>query len=101
LALATTHPIFQFVQQVEHVTYSGRIATMLGQPALYITERAVFALRPDGLELLEIAPGVDLQQDILSKMAFKPIINAQPKLMDARIFHDQPMGLKSDITKHC
>jgi propionate CoA-transferase len=60
---------------------------------LYVTERCVFRLCPEGLELVEIAPGIDLQRDILERMEFRPVIRGEPALMDARIFRDEPMGL--------
>jgi len=60
---------------------------------LYITERAVFQLTAGGLELLEIAPGVDLARDILGQMEFKPLISPQLKVMDSRIFAGPLMGL--------
>ena len=56
----------KFVDAVEHVTFSGVEATKRGRSALYVTERCVFALRPDGLELIEVAPGVDIERDILA-----------------------------------
>jgi propionate CoA-transferase len=52
-------------------------------------------LTTEGLELIEIAPGIDLQKDILDKMDFKPIMHKEPALMDARIFSDEPMGIRS------
>ena len=58
----------------------------------YITERAVFTLKEDGLHLVEIAPGVSLQEDILDKMDFTPIISPDLKLMDERLFIDASMG---------
>ena len=62
---------------------------------MYITERAVFKLEKDGIHLIEIAPGIDLQTQILDMMDFAPIIpEGGPKLMDERIFRDEPMGLK-------
>ena len=67
----------KFVEQVDHVTFSGATAVQAGQPVLYVTERCVFRLTPAGLELIEIAPGVDLERDILARMAFRPIINGQ------------------------
>ena len=67
------------------------------QPVLYVTERCVFRLREEGLELVEIAPGIDLERDILAIMDFKPIINKDPLLMDPRIFQPEPMGLKNDL----
>ena len=77
----------KFVHAVEQVTFSGEYATESGQQVLYITERAVFELTPQGIELIEIAPGVDLENDILSKMDFAPIVRA-PKVMDAAVFAD-------------
>src|SRR5205085_12236352 len=62
----------KFVERVEHVTYSGSVAAARGQPALYVTERAVFRLDRDGLQLIEIAPGIDLERDILAQMGFAP-----------------------------
>ena len=58
----------------------------------YITERAVFTLKADGLHLVEIAPGVDLEKDILAKMDFAPVISPQLTLMDKRLFIDGVMG---------
>jgi propionate CoA-transferase len=72
-------------------------AARRGKQVLYITERCVFRLTADGLELTEIAPGVDLQKDILDKMDFRPIIHGQPALMDARIFADEPMGIRAEL----
>ncbi|HSV56673.1 MAG TPA: 3-oxoacid CoA-transferase, partial [Magnetospirillaceae bacterium] len=83
----------KFVKSVEHKTFSGEYATQTGQTVMYITERAVFTLSKDGLELSEVAPGVDVQKDILDLMDFKPILRGTPKLMDARIFTEKPMGL--------
>jgi propionate CoA-transferase len=88
-----TGPI-KFVREVEHRTFSGAYANKRGQPVLYVTERCVFKLAPDGLELIEVAPGVDIERDILARMEFKPIVRGEPKLMDAAIFGDGPMGLR-------
>mgnify|MGYP004457701991 FL=1 len=82
----------KFLKHVEQVTFSGAYANTVGQPVLYVTERAVFKLTPDGLELIEIAPGIDLHNDILAHMDFQPIVR-DVKIMDARIFADKPMGL--------
>jgi len=87
----------KFIDQVEQKTFSGRYAAKNRQPVLYVTERCVFKLKEEGLELLEIAPGIDIERDILAHMAFKPIIDKEPQLMDSRIFQPQPMGLKNDL----
>jgi len=64
---------------------------------LYVTERCVFRLCAEGLELVEIAPGVDLQRDILDKMDFMPIMHTEPALMDSRIFQDEPMKIRAQM----
>ena len=64
---------------------------------LYVTERCVFELTPDGVELIEVAPGVDIERDILAHMRFKPVIRGTPRPMDPRIFRDEAMDLRSTI----
>ena len=97
LAIVTEATARKFVADVEHVTFSGRFAVQNRQPVLYVTERCVFALRPDGLELIEVAPGIEIERDILRLMDFAPLIPSDPALMDARIFTDAPMGLRDDM----
>jgi len=87
----------KFLADVEQRTFSGEYAAAAGQPVLYVTERCVFQLTPDGLELTEIALGADLEKDVLAHIGFEPIIRGEPKLMDARIFAAGPMGLKEDL----
>ncbi|MGD8971897.1 MAG: acyl CoA:acetate/3-ketoacid CoA transferase [Desulfobacterales bacterium] len=87
----------KFVDQVEHVTFSGKYARIKNQPVLYVTERCVFKLNEQGMEIAEIAPGIDLEKDILALMDFTPAIKGSPRLMDARIFKPEPMGLKDDL----
>jgi len=89
----------KFVDQVEHRTFSGELAAARGQPVLYVTERCVFRLRERGMELIEVAPGIDLERDILSLMDFEPVIDGEPRLMDARIFSPEPMGLAEDLLR--
>ncbi|MEO8921282.1 MAG: acyl CoA:acetate/3-ketoacid CoA transferase, partial [Caldimonas sp.] len=87
----------KFVAEVEHRTFSGKYAAARKQTVLYITERCVFSLCAEGLELIEIAPGVDLAKDILAKMDFAPVIHRPPVLMDERIFMPEPMGLRDSM----
>ena len=87
----------KFVAEVEHRTFSGDYANKRGQDVLYITERCVFRLVEGGLELIEIAPGVDLERDVLAHMDFVPAISPELKLMDARIFADAPMVIREEI----
>ena len=85
----------KFVHAVEHRTFSGERARKLGQRVLYVTERCVFQLAPTaGLELIEIAPGIDLQRDILAQMDFTPAISPQLRQMDPRLFAPEPMKLR-------
>ncbi|CAN2533280.1 Acetate+CoA-transferase+YdiF [Methylocapsa aurea] len=86
----------KFLKFVEQVTFSGKYAQKREQPVIYVTERCVFQLTKDGLELIEVAPGIDIERDILPHMDFKPIVK-HPILMDKRIFVDEPMGLISDL----
>ena len=87
----------KFVKEVEHRTFSGSQAAKWGKTVLYVTERCVFNLTKEWLELIEIAPGVDLQKVILDQMDFKPIMHREPQLMDARIFADEPMGIRPQM----
>jgi propionate CoA-transferase len=91
--------VHKFVQEVEHRTFSGPVAFSQGQRVLYITERCVFRLVKDGLELIEIAPGVDLDRDILAHMDFAPAIAPNLKLMSPALFRPEPMGLLELLPK--
>jgi len=85
------HP--KFVREVEHVTFSGAHAAASGREVIFITERCVFRLVPGGLVLTEIAPGIDLDRDILGHMAFTPGIDKCLKPMDSRVFSPEKMGI--------
>ena len=82
----------KFRDKVQQVTFSGPYAAENQRPILYVTERCVFRLTVAGVELIEIAPGIDIARDILAHMDFHPIIN-KPRLMNAAIFIDEPMRL--------
>jgi propionate CoA-transferase len=86
----------KFVKAVEQRTFSGPYAAQNDKDVLYVTERCVFRLTKEGLELTEVAPGIDIKRDILDNMDFEPIIR-QPRMMDPRIFRAEPMGLREDL----
>lgn len=87
----------KLLKNVEQITFNGGYANKISQPVMYITERAVFKLFPDGMHLIEIAPGVRLKEDVLDLMDFKPVIDGEPKKMDQCIFEDKPMNLKNKL----
>jgi propionate CoA-transferase len=87
----------KFVAELQQVSYSGTYAAELGQEVLFITERAVFQRGPDGLVLTEIAPGIDLDKDVLAWADFKFQVSAQLQQMDALIFSPEPMGYLPDL----
>ncbi|RAU20856.1 acyl CoA:acetate/3-ketoacid CoA transferase [Paramagnetospirillum kuznetsovii] len=87
----------KFVDQVQHRTFSGSLAAKAGRPVLFITERCVFRLVTGGLELIEVAPGIDPERDIFPHMAFRPAISPHLAPMDERIFRAEPMGLRDDL----
>ena len=93
LQILSEGKVKKLIDQVEQVTFSGEYSKDNGQQVLYITERAVFKLTDQGVELTEIAPGVDLERDILAQMDFVPVMK-DVKLMDQRIFQNQLMGLQ-------
>lgn len=87
----------KFIDEVEHRTFSGPVAAADDKYVLYVTERCVFRLTKEGVELIEIAPGIDLEKDILANMTFKPAISPNLKPMDSRIFQPEKMNLSQDL----
>lgn len=81
----------KFIKEVEQITFSGTYAAQNMQPVVYVTERAVFRLTEDGLMLTEIAPGVDLEKDILAQMDFLPLLHPNIQLMDKRLFKEEKL----------
>lgn len=84
----------KFIDQVEHVTFSGKYAAKVGQPVVYVTERAVFTLENGEMTLIEIAPGIDLEKDVLALMDFKPRVSPSLKTMPTGIFRPKWGELK-------
>lgn len=91
LSIEREGAIKKFKKKVKQITYSGRYAAENGKEVIYVTERAVFSLSPDGIVLKEIAPGVDLERDILGQMEFTPIIDGDLKTMSATFFKEAAM----------
>ena len=81
------------VERVGQVTFSGRYARERGQEVWLVTERAVFRLLEEGVTLVEVAPGVDLERDVLGQMGFRPRIAADLVTMDPALFEEAPLGL--------
>jgi propionate CoA-transferase len=87
----------KFVESVSQVTFSGKRAGREGHPVFYVTERCVLALREDGLELIEVAPGIDTQKEILDLLPFTPSVR-DPKPMASMLFQSEVMGLRESIS---
>ncbi len=87
----------KFKEEIEEISFSGKQALKEGTHVIYVTERAVFELREGGMTLIEIAPGIDLQRDILDQMTFKPIIADDLKLMDEKLFTVGSIGLREAL----
>lgn len=83
----------KYVSHVKQITFSGENAVKSGQDVLFITERAVFKLDGEGIILTEIAPGIDLQTQVLDVIDFHVRVSPELKLMDERIFREGKMGL--------
>ena len=98
LAIAREGKVRKFVRDVEHRTFSGAYALKRGQCVLYVTERCVFRLTPGGLELVEVAPGIDIDRDILAHMDFEPIVDV-PRDMEDSIFAAPLMGLRERMAQ--
>lgn len=89
----------KFIKKVEQTTYSGEYSVEKGQKVFYVTERAVFTLKDGRLYLVEIAPGIDVKNQILPFMDFEPVIDKKLKTMDSRIFVDAVMNVRRDAEK--
>jgi propionate CoA-transferase len=90
----------KFVPAVGQISFNGKLARERGQDVVFISERAVFRLEADGLVVVEVAPGVRLQEDVLDQLGFSPRVSPDLKLMDPRIFRPGPMGLRQELLAH-
>jgi len=89
----------KFVPAVREVSFSGRLARERGQQVRYITDRAVFELADDGVVLIEIAPGIDLERDVISQMGFRPRVADDCRTTDLRVYSEGPMGLAQEFAQ--
>lgn len=87
----------KFVKNVDQITFSGDYARETGQAVLYVTERAVFELTPEGMVITEVAPGISLEKEVLPFVDFPVKVSPQLKVMDARIFQESLMNIKQDF----
>jgi len=94
LKITENGPLKKFKKSVQQITFNGEYAIRSRQRVTFITERAVFKLTAKGLLLTEIAPGIDLQKDILDQMEFTPLIDDDLSPMDSRLFNEKPMRLE-------
>lgn len=89
----------KFVDAVTQVTFSAAMAIERGQRVLYVLERAVFDVTPEGIRLIEVAPGVHVEQEVLARMPFRPIVRQPLTEMPAVLFREGPMGLLEQWTR--
>ena len=87
----------KFLGEIEQITFSADMVEKFGQDVLIVTERCVFKYGIEGLTLIEVAPGIDVEKEIITQMAYKPMISKDLKIMDARIFSEGIMGLKDEL----
>jgi acyl CoA:acetate/3-ketoacid CoA transferase len=99
LVIGQDGAVAKFVPEVEHVTFSGRMARERQQRAVFVTERCVIRLLPDGLTVTEIAPGVDLHRDILDRVPIQLRVSDDLREMDARLFQPGPMCLRLGVAE--
>jgi propionate CoA-transferase len=89
--------LHKFVPRVREVSFNGPLARERGQEVRYVTDRAVFALDDEGLVLVEVAPGIDVERDVLGRMGFRPRVAEDLRRTDPRVYAAGPMGLAADF----
>ena len=92
-------PQAKLVEKVQQITYSGRYGSERHQRVLYVTERAVFRLTESGVELIEVAPGIDVERDVIGHMGFRPQISPTLKIMDQSLFKPEPLQLAKHLAR--
>lgn len=99
LVLDREGKVGKWVQQVQQITFNGKYARERGQEVLFITDRAVFALTETGIELIEVAPGISMERDVLDRLGFSVRVSPNLKQMDARLFRPEPMGIAEEFRR--
>ena len=94
LSIRKEGSVKKFINTLQQITFSGKIAMENKKDVTFVTERAVFRLTEEGLVLTEVAPGIDIEKDIIANMEFRPVIPETVAVMDPRIFVDEPMNLE-------
>ena len=97
LTITSEGGIRKFVPEVNQISYNAAFGQERGQDTMFVSERAVLRMTPDGITVTELAPGVRLQEDVLDQMDIEPRVADNLKEMDSRIFSDGPMGLRETI----
>ena len=85
--------------KTEEISFSASEALRNGQEVLYLTERAVFRLTSSGVMLIEVAPGIDIEHDVVAHMGFRPLIAEEVKIMDSRLFAEGRMDIREEWLK--
>ena len=93
LNIVSDGTVAKFVPEIAQISFSGEMARRRRQEVLYITERCVIELTEDGLTVIEIAPGVDLETDVLGKSGVPLLVSPDLQLMSPALFRPEPMGL--------
>jgi propionate CoA-transferase len=99
LSIVREGRIKKFIRKIPEISFSADEARKKGQVVKYITERCVFSLTRNGLSLTEVAPGIDIQRDILDHMEFQPAIPREPRTMNPLIFRNERMGLADSLRR--
>lgn len=97
LRIVNDGTVVKFVDRVYRAAYSARYGLARGQRVWVITERAVFVFGDRGMELVEVAPDIDIEKDIIARMEFKPSISSRLELMDKRLYSEELMGLRNTV----
>ncbi|MGD9510038.1 MAG: acyl CoA:acetate/3-ketoacid CoA transferase [Geminicoccaceae bacterium] len=100
LQIGAEGKVRKLVPEVEHVSFSGRRGTAQGQDVTYVTERCVMRLLPKGITVTELAPGVDLERDVLAQAGFPLLVADDLRPMSEALFRPEPIDLRLEVSAH-